>query len=134
MLQITTIGSCMPLLILFVILEGYEKLAAARRQGISADLGPGTSDNVIDNDFLANGENSERISSVFDLGKGAPGMNLSATTDNGDDAFDMFGEDDEKATVNPVSGRNDLDLSKSNEHPESKPKSKKFSFCVITLI
>ncbi|KAL3538632.1 hypothetical protein ACH5RR_001998 [Cinchona calisaya] len=95
--------------------EGYEKLAEARMQGTTTDIGPGKSDSVFDKDFLPN----RMASSVFDLGKGPSEMNTSASTDNVGDGYDMFGEDDENATLNSVSDGSNLDLSKSSQLSES---------------
>lgn len=97
--------------------EGYEKLAAARRQGTSTSSATGKSGSVLDEDFVPNGIDNGKAASFFNLGNGAS-LNTSAATDNVGDGFDMFGEDDENATLNPVSDGSNLDLSKSSQHSE----------------
>ncbi|KAI5661401.1 hypothetical protein M9H77_20724 [Catharanthus roseus] len=86
--------------------EGYERLAAARRQGASTDLGAKKPDIIM---------NNGKASSVFDSG---PSNKISASAGIGSD-FDMFAEDDEKATVNPVSDVNAVNPNGSGQPSES---------------
>ncbi|KAH7867136.1 hypothetical protein Vadar_029311 [Vaccinium darrowii] len=79
--------------------EGYEKLARAREEGMSMDLG---------NNFVANGTNFGGPSSVLDTAVGPSNLNVPSegVLPDGDDSLDMFAEDDESAaaSANPDGG------------------------------
>jgi CD2 antigen cytoplasmic tail-binding protein 2 len=79
--------------------EGYEKLARAREEGISMDLG---------NNFVANGTNFGGPSSLLDTAVGPSNLNTPSegVLPDGDDSLDMFAEDDESAaaSANPDGG------------------------------
>ncbi|KAL3515541.1 hypothetical protein ACH5RR_022443 [Cinchona calisaya] len=77
--------------------EGYEKLAVARRHGISTDSGPGT---VLDEDFIPDKKDNGKTASIFYSGNGASDVNISATTNNVD-GFDIFGEDENASNLDP---------------------------------
>lgn len=100
----------------FLFTEGYERLAAARRQGASTDLGAKKPDIIM---------NNGKASSVFDSG---PSNKISASAGIGSD-FDMFAEDDEKATVNPVS-----DVNAVNPNGSGQPSESKLSNCTFFVL
>ncbi|KAJ9689476.1 hypothetical protein PVL29_014925 [Vitis rotundifolia] len=74
--------------------EGYERLAQAKGEGTSMGAVQGASGSVMERDLF----------SVTYLGAAAGSSNLNGSTieisNNDNDAFDMFGEDDEPAPAN----------------------------------
>ncbi|XP_059309458.1 uncharacterized protein LOC132060432 [Lycium ferocissimum] len=77
--------------------EGYEKLAQAR-QGKSIESMQPKPDNILDEDFLPSGSTGHSMHNA-DV---APSNSYNTATKS-DDAFDMFGEDDENIPANPAS-------------------------------
>ncbi|KAJ8562853.1 hypothetical protein K7X08_031305 [Anisodus acutangulus] len=81
--------------------EGYEKLAQAR-QGKSIESVQPKPDNILDEDFLPSGSTATAGGhSMHNADVASSNLYNSAT--KSDDAFDMFGEDDESIPVNPAS-------------------------------
>ncbi|KAL2537042.1 CD2-binding protein-related [Forsythia ovata] len=84
--------------------EGYEKLAQARMQGTSLSSGQGKSYDIFNGDTVPNGTDVSIPSYIpSNIDTGASKLSISTTANDGDDAFDMFGEDDVNTAVNPAS-------------------------------
>ncbi|CAA3030927.1 CD2 antigen cytoplasmic tail-binding 2 [Olea europaea subsp. europaea] len=83
--------------------EGYEKLAQARMQGTSMSSRQEVSYDIFNEDAVPNGADMIRPSFMpSNVDTGASKFSISTTTDDGDDAFDMFAEDDVNTSVNPA--------------------------------
>lgn len=81
--------------------EGYERLAQARGTGLSAIASNGNLNSHASYDAKESGASSNLHS---ETAVGATNSNLStAETSGGDDAYDMFADDDEPAAAQPTS-------------------------------
>ncbi|XP_009628293.1 uncharacterized protein LOC107759438 [Nicotiana tabacum] len=85
--------------------EGYEKLAQAR-QGKSIDSMQPKPDNVLDEHFLPSGSTATAGGHSMHNADVAS-SNLYNSANKSDDAYDMFGEDDENIPANPASNGGD---------------------------
>ncbi|KAJ8564867.1 hypothetical protein K7X08_001327 [Anisodus acutangulus] len=85
--------------------EGYEKLAQERR-GKSIESMQPKPDNILDEDFLPSGSTATAGGHSMHNADVAPSNSYNSATKN-DDAFDMFGEDDESIPANPASNGGD---------------------------
>lgn len=85
--------------------EGYEKLAQAR-QNISSESMQPKPDNILDEGFLPSGSTTAGGYSMHNADVASSNSYNSAS--KSDDAFDMFGEDDENIPANPASNGGNL--------------------------
>ncbi|XP_019226046.1 PREDICTED: CD2 antigen cytoplasmic tail-binding protein 2 isoform X1 [Nicotiana attenuata] len=85
--------------------EGYEKLAQAR-QGKSIDSMQPKPDNVLDEHFLPSGSTATAGGHSMHNADVAS-SNSYNSANKSDDAYDMFGEDDENVPANPASNGGD---------------------------
>ncbi|XP_016489850.1 uncharacterized protein LOC107809699 isoform X2 [Nicotiana tabacum] len=85
--------------------EGYEKLAQAR-QGKSIDSMQPKPDNVLDEHFLPSGSTATAGGHSMHNADEAS-SNSYNSANKSDDAYDMFGEDDENVPANPASNGGD---------------------------
>lgn len=82
--------------------EGYERLARAREEGISMDIGRGNFNASFANDFIANETDLGGPFSVHNTAVGPSNLNIptEGALLDGDDSLDMFAEDDESTAAN----------------------------------
>ncbi|KAK4373458.1 hypothetical protein RND71_008842 [Anisodus tanguticus] len=85
--------------------EGYEKLVQERR-GKSIESMQPKPDNILDEDFLPSGSTATAGGHSMHNADVAPSNSYNSATKS-DDAFDMFGEDDESIPANPASNGGD---------------------------
>lgn len=95
--------------------EGYERLAAARKQDSNTYLEAKEPGSLNYGESSTVGMNNGRAATIFDSNP----SELNVSAGSGGDSFDMFAEDDENANRNTVSDMNSVDPSRSNEHPQS---------------
>ncbi|CAA3028630.1 Hypothetical predicted protein [Olea europaea subsp. europaea] len=106
--------------------EGYEKLAQARMQSTSMSSGQ---ENSYDEDAIPNGTDVIRPASIpSKIDTDSTKLGISTSANDGDDAFDMFAEDDVNISVNlasdgsgsvPVQPSEGGDLQNDYVHDES---------------
>ncbi|CAN4090340.1 unnamed protein product [Withania somnifera] len=85
--------------------EGYEKLAQARQNKSSEPMQP-KPDNILDEGFLPSASSATAGGhSTYDANVAS--SNTCNSAGKSDDAFDMFGEDDENIPANPASNGGD---------------------------
>ncbi|KAH7575500.1 hypothetical protein ACOSP7_004863 [Xanthoceras sorbifolium] len=86
--------------------EGYERLAQAKGKGTSGDAGLGNSDSNGEKSLFSDATDpgsSSLFPSESAVGTLSANVTAAETSNNADDAFDMFGDDDEKAPAKPSS-------------------------------
>lgn len=100
--------------------EGYERLARARGGSSGSTNGEASDSKHVEDIFSSTAEHESRNSSIWDIGTGSSAANISTlpvSSSDGNDKFDMFGDDDDDADANLQSDPNAAGSASTSEVP-----------------
>nr|CAD1826350.1 unnamed protein product [Ananas comosus var. bracteatus] len=100
--------------------EGYERLARARGGSSGSTNGEASDSKHVEDIFCSTAEHESRNSSIWDIGTGSSAANISTlpvSSSDGNDKFDMFGDDDDDADANLQSDPNATGSASTSEVP-----------------